>query len=65
MNKRILKYYCESCEEVCCEYCLTQGHHNNKLHVVDYLIFYHEKRVELFKKLISEKLGSKKQKIFD
>ena len=48
-----------------CEYCLIQGPHNNQLHVVDYLIFYHEKRVELFKRLICEKVGSKKQKIFD
>jgi formate hydrogenlyase subunit 6/NADH:ubiquinone oxidoreductase subunit I len=39
-------YYCESCQEVCCEFCLNEGPHNNELHRVDYFLVYYKKRVD-------------------
>lgn len=57
MNKRRLLYYCEGCEELCCEYCLETGPHNNSLHVVDYLICYHDKKSKIIREIDNREIG--------
>ncbi|KRX07352.1 hypothetical protein PPERSA_06967 [Pseudocohnilembus persalinus] len=61
LEKKLGKY----CEELCCEFCLSQGPHNNRLHRIENLGVFQKQQTENLQKLITEKLGSKREKLYN